>query len=134
MCPTSSLQPHNKIVAPCLRGKSIKSCDTNGTWKKVTIGGVPMERTNYEDCAFVGKERKLRELWMRISLYSLTLLFLLVASFVFISFKQYKNLRVQIHLNFFISLSINAICDMVFCILIQKPHLTDIGWNVILQK
>lgn len=133
ICPLSALQSMKRQIPECLRGHSIKSCDENGSWHRINMSGNMVEKTNYVYCSFVGRDKSLQEIKLRVSLHSLTLASLLGASSIFIAYKQYRTTRIRLHLNFFLSLALNSLSDILFQLLIHKNHLEP-SYNILNVK
>lgn len=132
-CPSNALQSMKRTIPECLRGRSIKSCDESGSWHRINISGQLVEKTNYVYCSFVGRDKSLQEIKFRVSLHSITLFSLLTASSIFITYKQYRTTRIRLHLNFFLSLALNSLSDILFQILIHKNHLEP-SYNILNVK
>ena len=86
------------------------------------------------DCSFVGRSQSQREALITVVFQSISLVFVLFSCFVYIFYKQYHSLRIRIHLNFFLSLTLNAISDILFVTLVRREHLFSATDNVINDK
>lgn len=135
VCPLSALQSHKRDLATCLRGRSRKECTIEGRWYRMPMenGGLK-EVTDYTDCAFVGRVQAQREAAITIAFQSVSLVFVLFSCFIYIFYQQYRSLRIRIHLNFFLSLSLNSVSDILFITLVRREHLFSASDNVINEK
>ena len=92
------------------------------------------EVTDYIMCSFVGRTQSQRETLITVVFHSISLVFVLMSTFIYFFYKQYRSLRIRIHLNFFLSLALNSISDILFIVLVRKEHLLSDSDNVINDK
>lgn len=123
-CPLAALQVHHRALPACLRGHAEKKCGLDGQWYRLIEQGsrVLNEKTNYEYCSFVGRDKSMREIQLRTALHSVSLVFVAVSCGIFIAYKQYRIVRVKVHLNFFLSLALTAISDLLLFLLVRRRH------------
>ncbi|RWS09619.1 hypothetical protein B4U79_17920 [Dinothrombium tinctorium] len=126
-CPDFAYQNHrkyqNQLPESCLRDSAEKYCTPNGTWYKYK----GYERTNYLNCAYIGRRERRIATFMKVTLQSISLVFSLASIAIFIYYKQYRIVRIQVHLNFFASFVLTAIATIAFNIYIYGDHLEDDG-------
>lgn len=134
VCPLSALQSHRRTLPVCLRGESAKSCEPEGKWHRIKMEGGFKEVTDYMDCSFVGRTQAKREALLTLVFQSISLVAVVISCFIHLFYKQYRSLRIQIHLNFFLSLALNSIGDILFIVLVRKEHLLSSTDNVINDK
>lgn len=132
ICPIMSLQSHFRNLPDCLKGYSFKTCHSNGSWYR--LPNTLTEKTNYVYCAFVGRSKSLAEIYLRLVLHSISLLLIATSVAIFFYFEQQKIIRIRIHLNFFASLALYSIFDIIFYSVIRLNHLNDINDNILKQK
>lgn len=131
MCPIMSLQSHFRDLPDCLKGNSIKTCNSNGSWYRMPGKG---EATNYVYCSFVGRTKSMAEIYIRLALHSISLFLIIISVGIFIYYDQHKITRINIHLNFFASLAMYSIFDIIFYSVIRWNHLSDTTDNILIQK
>lgn len=130
VCPEPAFQLHDQIPAKCKRGFAVKKCNLNGTW--FMKNGV--EKTDYQDCTYTGQHNNNFRNHLRISLEMVSLFASLLSCAIFIVYKQYHILRIQVHLNFFLSFIFTSIASIVFNITVTDTHLNSRKDNIINQK
>lgn len=101
---------------------------------------MPMENggfkevTDYMQCSFVGRSQSDREALITVVFQAISLVFVHISAFIYIYYKQYRSLRIRIHLNFFLSLALNSISDILFIVLVRKEHFSSASDNVVNDK
>lgn len=125
-CPDMTYSTLSYTPTECMKEYASKECLPNGTWYSIWVDDgkrtVQMEHTNYIQCSTPGATRRLFEVHMEVVVYSVSLLFTIIGSIIFIFYKQYKILRIQIHINFFVSLILTSFFAILLDLLIRVPH------------
>lgn len=100
---------------------------------------MPMENggfkevTDYLSCSFVGRNQSQTENLITVVFQAISLVFVLISTFIYVYYKQCRSLRIRIHLNFFLSLGLNSISDILFIFLVRKEHFSAAD-NVVNDK
>lgn len=116
-------------------GQATKECTRQGHWFRHPDTPTRWrEYTDYSDCAFVGRERGLKEIDLRLALSTISLVFVLLAVGIFAFYGQYKIVRVKVHLNFFASLALTCLVDLLFYNLVRRRHFVTADNDNVLQK
>lgn len=121
-CPDMSNSVLGYMPTECSKEYASKECYPNGTWATIWDGNYQKESTNYMKCSTPGATERLRETHTAIAVYFISLIFSLIGSTIFIVYKQYKILRVQIHLNFLGSLILTCLFSILFYFLVREKH------------
>ena len=126
MCPDMTYSTLSYTPTDCMKEYASKQCLDNGTWYTIWVNDgmkiAQTEHTNYIQCSTPGATRRLFEVHLEVSVYSVSLVFTVIGAAIFIIYQQYKILRIQIHLNFFISLILTSFFAILLDLLIRVPH------------
>lgn len=80
-----------------------KVCNSNGTW---------LQKTDYITC---GQEETLRRrIFVNIAAFAVSVVFLIPAVIIFLSYKQLRVPRITMHTNLFVSLILNGIIVIIY--------------------
>ncbi|XP_074602826.1 calcitonin gene-related peptide type 1 receptor-like [Brevipalpus obovatus] len=130
ICPEPAFQIHDRLPPNCYRGKAIKTCNHDGTW----FGKNGVEKTDYSGCTYTGQWNNIHQNRLRTSLQSISLFASILSCFLYIVYKQYHILRIQVHLNFFLSFIFTSIASIAFNMMVADTHLDSHKDNIISQN
>ncbi|CAG2175338.1 unnamed protein product, partial [Oppiella nova] len=130
-CPDMSHSVLGYMPTECSKELSSKSCRGNGSWATIwnpidenhrNRGFYEQEFTDYITCSTPGATERLRETHTAIAIFFISLVFSIIGASVFIFYKLYTKLRVQIHLNFLLSLILTCLFSILFYFLVREKH------------
>lgn len=109
-------------VKQCVRSKVTKACRQNATWTR---------RTNYKKCSRIALNTRLSLVKTGIYTQLASLVVLFISLFLFIYYKprdyitklSHTKLRINIHLNFFISIIISSTMSVLYDYFVTLGHL-----------
>ncbi|UXI19519.1 flap endonuclease 1 [Sarcoptes scabiei] len=123
ICPGISLLTLGD-VPKCLRSSSVKQCYTDGKWSN---------HTDYMPCTRVASSTRRSIARTTIVSHSISLILTTVGSILFVVLKLQHKYRIQIHLNFFISIILSSSMSILYDIFVTIAHIEHRS-NWILQK
>ena len=108
----------DEMPSECSRDYASKQCTAESNWFTLDVNNsgiiTKAQFVDYEKCTKVGVAQAVRESILYITGYSFSLILTFSGSIIFVVYKQYKSLRVQIHLNFFVSLMLTCIFSIAY--------------------
>ncbi|XP_054162186.1 corticotropin-releasing factor receptor 1-like [Oppia nitens] len=137
-CPGMSHAVLGYTPTDCSKEKAVKHCLSNGTWAVKWLlnnendpksGYYEDEDTIYNRCSRPETTKRQQINQVSNGILFLSLITSLIGIIIFIVYKQYHVLRVQIHLNFFCSIILTCTFTLLFNYLIRESFY-DLRFNV----
>lgn len=125
-CPDMSLYLLEYLPPTCVRETVTKKCQRNGRWEEVwnPFYKQMTGQTSYSlKCAYSGRAIRSSISTTLIILQSVSLVCTAVGLVLFTFYRLYSQFRLQIHVNFFVSVLLTAVVVLHVESLITRPHL-----------
>lgn len=121
-CPISAYAALNYVPEYCAIEYGVKVCQPNGSWSLAFSGNEAFEQTDYKMCSTPGVTDRLIQKHVSCAMFIISMIVTIIGIIIFVIYKQYRFIRVQIHLNFFASLIMTCIFNLLFAYLVEIKH------------
>lgn len=124
-CTDMTQFPFGYQPAECLRSKMTFQCNNDGTWHEIMnpYYGRWMPRTDHKQCTYLGRDARLTYSTIRLVLESISLACTTIGLILFVAYRLYTQFRLQIHVNFFLSIMLSAIMNILYEWFVPRAHL-----------
>lgn len=121
-CPDMAYQTFKDPPLKCYYNDAEQFCSKPAFDNKTAKWNL---KTNYLDCTVPAADQYLKVTHLRIATHSVSFVILSIAIGLFAVFRQYRLMRVEIHLNFFAALLLDCIFNLLCEAIIREKHYSD---------